>query len=884
MRCCFLGLPQMKTLIWVMVFGLLVSACGPQQTPQGGTISPGSETQSTQTMDQAVTILSTKPVEGENLTVLTATPEVSGGIPSSTPMLTATSTIPMPPSGDWMITSKTASQVEQLLEVKPAQIGVPVDLTWSPDGSFLAVAGPGGLVLLDGETFELVRKLDASSAFTRVVFSADGKRIAATGQSTGVSQVWDVEGNVIQTIPDSGSISALSPDGKTLAVIEDVLHVSDAGDAGTLETILKRYNLDTGVLMGETSKSMALAWWMDYSLETIGVLFSPDGRSLQTINSLGDVRLWDSVSGKMLSESLNAYTRERLSFGYCMVDDSGNAGFGILCHITYHDPPCSEEDINCIFEVKGRYELGFWDARQIRRMRNLVISDPRVLYKDARVVPENGKALLMAEDRLEIWNASRPQAAERVFEGSTLPKWMVETQSCEDCPIPILAVKPNSSGQVVATAFMGRIVLWDSMNNQELAEWNHDTRLATAASLGVVDAWPALAVGYSDGSLSVSDGKNGEMITSQDGVDTRSVLHIALAPDGETLISARENGLEWWSLTDPSPWRKDDFYKNDIFNLNLAKGFLVTSLSKFDAEGYYTGKTLQVREALSGDVKDLLEDEATDAAVSLDGRWMATSSLGMIRIYEVESGKLLHATPLQEDFTSTRDIDLSPDGSQVSISVTDGTLLVIDVNTHAVWYEGVFTSPLQQAIFHPSGCLLAAGDSSGVIHILDLSSRQVISRWVAHSGTVKELAFSQDGRLLMSVGGDGAARLWGQPGVLNLPSGVMPETRCQFAEVPHAITPAAPTGTPTLSPPTPTPTLVPLTRSLLLTDPYLRGPDVLQLQQRLYELGYTQVGIPDGVFGPMTDAAVRQYQERNGLVVDGIIGINTWNRLFGVQP
>lgn len=57
-----------------------------------------------------------------------------------------------------------------------------------------------------------------------------------------------------------------------------------------------------------------------------------------------------------------------------------------------------------------------------------------------------------------------------------------------------------------------------------------------------------------------------------------------------------------------------------------------------------------------------------------------------------------------------------------------------------------------------------------------------------------------------------------------------------------------------------------------------RGVYVLIAQDDLNTLGYTTGGL-DGIFGPKTKEAVRQYQKSRGLSVDGIIGCNTWRSL-----
>ncbi|MBR3810337.1 MAG: peptidoglycan-binding protein [Clostridia bacterium] len=59
------------------------------------------------------------------------------------------------------------------------------------------------------------------------------------------------------------------------------------------------------------------------------------------------------------------------------------------------------------------------------------------------------------------------------------------------------------------------------------------------------------------------------------------------------------------------------------------------------------------------------------------------------------------------------------------------------------------------------------------------------------------------------------------------------------------------------------------------------GEDVRRLQQALNSVGFNLD--VDGKFGAKTQSAVRSYQQKNGLAVDGIVGVNTWNSLSKVS-
>lgn len=71
-------------------------------------------------------------------------------------------------------------------------------------------------------------------------------------------------------------------------------------------------------------------------------------------------------------------------------------------------------------------------------------------------------------------------------------------------------------------------------------------------------------------------------------------------------------------------------------------------------------------------------------------------------------------------------------------------------------------------------------------------------------------------------------------------------------------------------------------RPLFVTSPFLQGTDVLNVQQLLAKAGYDP-GTLDGVYGPATDHAVRLFQAKHGLTVDGIVGPKTRARLIGTK-
>ena len=66
----------------------------------------------------------------------------------------------------------------------------------------------------------------------------------------------------------------------------------------------------------------------------------------------------------------------------------------------------------------------------------------------------------------------------------------------------------------------------------------------------------------------------------------------------------------------------------------------------------------------------------------------------------------------------------------------------------------------------------------------------------------------------------------------------------------------------------------------MLIRPGTRSPAVRDIQRRLLALDVPVAAVElDGTYGPSTEGAVREFQERRGLAIDGLVGDETWREL-----
>jgi WD40 repeat protein len=152
-------------------------------------------------------------------------------------------------------------------------------------------------------------------------------------------------------------------------------------------------------------------------------------------------------------------------------------------------------------------------------------------------------------------------------------------------------------------------------------------------------------------------------------------------------------------------------------------------------------------------------------AFSPDGKLLASfDSAGSVRIIDWASGQHLHefeVAPLREAWAGV--VEFSPDGRLLAIGEDFGLLRLLDLQTWTfTTNQTKGAEALGSLAFSPASDLLAAGlgYGEGTIGLWDTRSGEPLGELTNHTDFVTALAFTTDGRELLSASSDGTIRVW----------------------------------------------------------------------------------------------------------------------------
>ena len=623
-------------------------------------------------------------------------------------------------------------------------------IEFSPDGTQLAVGTDIGVWLYDVKTGEEISL--SAGICESIAFSPDGRFLVNSGgdyfSNLGGSRwekkiaLWEIATGqkvTFRNMPPAAAVLKFSQDGKTL------ISLSKSRDT------INRLNIETGAV-SENPLGKRPGY---VHLETYGLT---DDKIAMGMDN-GNIELWDTRTGKKLST-----IRENVE-----------------------KLPVPDEQIGLIDDRNSVEVLAF--------------------------SPDDTKLASGSRDgTVQLWD-------------TTLNHVSVTLQKHTGWPT-VLAFSPG--GKLIASGGDDKTVqLWDTTTGKSLATFTD--HISDIDALAFSPDGTTLASASSDGTIRFWDIETKRPLSIQITGHIASLKAAAPLRDSSTIVSVGYNGII--TLWDLNTSEKATLQTKRTLEMINFRGWyadlklspdgtkLVSIGTESSSPDPWSDAVLRLTDVSTGRELVSVPGGASDLTFSPDGKIVAGTHSGAVRLWNTETGKIFDI-PLSDPDNDPdghnrlliRTLEFSPDSKRIVGGTMGGNVQMWDVETRTALTSffgeepptgNRYRDPIMDVAFSSDGSLLAVGSmkqlrllgnlkqiglkemsygaevwgntllfspddtilvigliQSGGIELWDLTSGEKLTTLDGHTNAVQTLAFSPDGKMLVSAGGDGTVLLW----------------------------------------------------------------------------------------------------------------------------
>jgi WD40 repeat protein/serine/threonine protein kinase len=590
------------------------------------------------------------------------------------------------------------------------------NITFSPDGKKMATGCADGFTRIyevPGGNLLAVTATQERNVW-RVKFSPDGKFLAtASGDMKSTSaKIWDAEtgAEILSLIGHTARVRGIdfSPDGKLIATgsRDGTIRIWDAESGMELKKFAVE---ETGTLV-----------------ETNDVQFTPDGKTLITVNMSG-TRAWEVSSGNVLFN----LDKTQSAFSVAVSPDGKLFAQGGSSSLIYIYDAVTGKQISTIAGHEGAIQqISFSPDGKLIASAS---SDRTVRFFDARsgVEVQNLKAHLS-----EAWSiAFSPDGKFIATSGTDFKAFLwdaaevMKTSSFifgaynNEGWLPISADRTKAAvTYYVASENIEEQIIWDVSAQKRIVTFSSE--ISDIESRAFSPDGAILAIGHRNGEIVFRNGTSGAEIRRFKAHDDRT-SGLAFSPDGKRLVSGGYDGaVKIWNTEDAS---------------------LIRQLCSFESR-----------------VKTL--------GISPDGSTVFAASLDTIaKLFNLETGEIVaEIGKRRKPFLS---VAFAPDGKTFAIGDADGIIEIRRASDGKLLETLTGTAGHVQALtYTPDSRRLASASLEGVIRLWDTETKAQVLAIRTRSATTTFLAFTPDGNTLISLGTMEKLKLWEAAPIENSPA------------------------------------------------------------------------------------------------------------------